>query len=196
MSAATRRTSSAAAVARKNGWRAYAVAAGACGLMTAGAWLFGVDPALAKRDAAAADQTELTDRRQKAKSLADNLATARRQLADTTREVDALPLRLEPAAAVNARLARLAHVAGETGLGVDEIQPGPPVDGPFYQTVPIRVSGTGTYPTCAAFLHQLRRQFPDTAVKSFDCINPSPARDRPQATYRLELVWYTAPVRK
>lgn len=196
MSAATQRSSGPSAGARRTGWKAYAIAAGACGLMTAGAWFFGVDPAMAKRDAAAADFAELDDRQHKAKGLADNLATARRQLADTNRQVDALPLRLEPAAAVNARLSRLAHAAWETGLGVDEIQPGPAADGPFYQTVPIRVSGTGTYPTCAAFLHQLRMQFPDTAVRSFDCINPSPARDKPMATYRLELVWYTAPVRK
>src|SRR3954469_19594990 len=118
MSGAAHRTSGPSAAGRRGGGRAYAVAAGACGLMTAAAWLFGVDPAMARRDAAATDQAELADRRQKAKALSDSLATARRHLADTTRDVDPLPLRLEPAAAVNARLSRLARVAWETGLGV------------------------------------------------------------------------------
>ena len=115
---------------------------------------------------------------------------------DAGQQVASLPLRLEPATSINPRLARLADLAGESGLVLDEIQPGPAADGSHYQTVPIRLAGGGSYPAVAVFLHRLRERFPDTAVRSFECSNTAPGADRPSAAFRAELAWYTAPVAK
>ena len=65
-----------------------------------------------------------------------------------------------------------------------------------YSISHLNLVGTGTSPDCATFLHELRRRFPDTAVRSFECSNPSPGRNQSKGTFRFELVWYTAPVAK
>ena len=182
--------------AGKGPWRIYAVGAAVCAGVTAGAYVLGVEPAMAKQQAHQADVAELESRRKKAADLHAELGAARRTLTDTQREVEELPLRLDSASTVNRRLARLADVALESGLNLDELQPGTPVDAPHYQTVPLRLVGTGSYTACATFLHELRKQFPDTAAKSFDSSNPNPARDQATGTFRFELVWYTSPAHK
>jgi len=67
-----------------------------------------------------------------------------------------------------------------------------PADGPDYQTVPILIARSGTYPNCAKFLHRLRKEFPDTAVRSFETTNNSSSPDNPTATFQVELVWHAA----
>ena len=67
-------------------------------------------------------------------------------------------------------------------------------DSAHYQTVPIRISGSGSYPGCARFLHELRTRFPDTSCKSFELTNPNPVRDHNVGNFKFELTWYTAPV--
>ena len=177
-------------------WRTYAVAGAICAGLTVGSYLFGIEPAMARHDAALAEQAEFDARQQKQRDLDRSLASTHRQLEQTRKDVAALPLQLESASAVNRRLARLADLAGETGVVLDEVQPSPPVDGAFYQIVPIRIAGSGGYPACAAFLHRLRDRFPDTAVKSFDCSNPGPIGDHPTAKFKADLAWYTTQTKK
>jgi hypothetical protein len=177
-------------------WRTYAIGGVVCAALTAASYLFGIEPAMARHDAALAEQAEFDARQQKQHDLDRSLAATHRQLEKTRKDVAGLPLQLESASAVNRRLARLADLAGETGVVLDEVQPSPAVDGAFYQTVPIRIGGSGSYPACAMFLHRLRDRFPDTAVKSFDCSNPGPIGDHPTAKFKAELAWYTTPTKK
>ena len=143
---------------------------------------------MARHDAALAEQAEFDARQQKQHDLDRSLAATHRQLEKTRKDVAGLPLQLESASAVNRRLARLADLAGETGVVLDEVQPSPAVDGAsLYQTVPIRIAGSGSYPACAMFLHRLRDRFPDTAVKSFDCSNPGRSATTPPRSSRPRL---------
>ena len=194
--AKSKSSSSFSAVHTPGWWRTYAVAGAICAALTVGSYLFGIEPAMAHHDAALAEQADFDARVQKQRDLDRSLASTHRQLEKTRKDVAALPLQLESASAVNRRLARLADLAGETGVTLDEVQPAPAVDGAFYQTVPIRIAGSGGYPACAAFLHRLRDRFPDTAVKSFDCSNPGPIGDHTTAKFKAELAWYTTPVKK
>jgi hypothetical protein len=175
-------------------WQVYGIGLIVCAGLSAAAYLFGVQPALAAREADEAYAADLQGRRQNAVDLAATLTAARQKLEQTRREVAGLKLRLEPAAGVNQRLARLADLATAAGLEINEVQPGAATDSPHYQVVPIRISGTGTYPACAQFLHQLRVKFPDTAARSVEVANPSPTRDHTAGTFRFDLAWYTAPV--
>lgn len=177
-------------------WRVYGTAVAVCAGLSVAAYLFGVQPALATHDADQAYAAELQSRRDKTADLVAELATTRRNLDRTRAQVEALPLRLEPASTMNQRLARLADLASAVGLTINEVQPGAPIDAAPYQSVPLRISGNGTYPACARFLHRLRDKFPDTAVRSFEAANPSPTRDNTAGTFRLELTWYTAPEKK
>ena len=185
---------------KSNSWQIYATGVAVCAAVSAGAYLAGIEPALARRAEAAANTAELQTRRENAAQLAGTLAATRRKLAETNRELAGLTLRLESAATLNSRLARLSDLAIEAGLTLDEVQPGTPADGAHYQTVPIRIVGAGTYPACAAFLRRLRERFPDTSVRSFELASSNPlrhgGRDPIPAVFRVELTWHTALPRK
>lgn len=175
----------------------YAIAAGACLLMTGAAYFFGIEPAMAAREKTLADRAEFESRVGKVADLSRTLQGTRRQLEDTRREIAGLPLKLEPASFVNHRLARIAELAGESGLMLEEVQPSTPTDGAYYQTVPIRLAGTGTYPSCAEFLHGLRARFPDMSVKAFECTSNGARNDRDTpANFRAEVSWFTTLPRK
>ena len=177
----------------RDAWQVYATGAIICAALTAAAYVLGIQSAQAEYAAHQADLTELKSRQRKASALGADLAEAHAVLEKTLREVSQLPLRLEPATAINRRLSELNSLCEDSALSMDERRPGPPVQHPHYQTVTINLVGTGTYPDCATFLHELRKRFPDTAVRSFESSNPSPGRNQSRGTFRFELVWYTAP---
>jgi Tfp pilus assembly protein PilO len=164
-----------------------------CAVLSIVAHVAGVRPALARHEAQQNRQAELKTARQKAVSLAGARNQALAQLADTNKALEELPLRLEPVSSVNQRLLRLTDLATkECLLTIDEMRSSPPVDGPDYQTVPILIAGSGTYPACAKFLHRLRTVFPDTAVRSFETTNNSASPDAPAATFQFDLVWHAS----
>ena len=169
---------------------------GACLAISAGGYFVGIAPALAGLVERRGQERELADRRVRSADLTAELRDTRRRLAAANKDLADLPLRLEPASAVNRRINLLAGVAGEAKVTLNEIQPQSAVDGQHYQTVPIRVAGSGSYPACATFLHELRERFPDTTVQSFDLQNASPSREGNVATFRMELAWHTSPAGK
>jgi Tfp pilus assembly protein PilO len=173
--------------------KVYVCGGAVCAALTAGAYLFGVRPAVARYDEHVARQLELKAARQKAANLVGVRNNTQSQLNAVNESVKNLTLRLEPASTVNQRLSKLTDLATrECQLVIDEMRPMPPADGPDYQTVPILIAGSGTYPNCARFLHRLRQAFQDTAVKSFETTNNSSSPDNPTATFQVELVWHAA----
>lgn len=173
--------------------KTYAAGAFVCAALSAGAYLVGVRPAMARHEATETRQADLKAARQKAANLAGTRNSTLAQLAETNKAVQNLPLRLEPVSSVNQRLLRLTDLATkECLLTIDEMRSGAAVDGADYQTVPILIAGSGTYPACAKFLHRLRTVFPDTAVRSFETTNNSASPDTPAATFQFDLVWHAS----
>ena len=173
-------------------WKIYATGAAICAAVGAASYFAGVRPAVARHADAEAKQTELAAAKQKASGLIGTLNKSRGQLAAVNEALANVPLRLEAPSAVNQRLARLTALANASGLAIDEMRHGATSDGPDHQTVPILIAGNGTYPACARFLHELSRQFPDTAVRSFQTTNNSASLDSPAATFEFELAWHVA----
>jgi Tfp pilus assembly protein PilO len=164
-----------------------------CAALSAGAYVVGVRPAMARHEETEARRSELKAARHKAAALAATRNSTLAQLAETNKSLQNLPLRLEPVSSVNQRLLRLTDLATkECLLTIDEMRSGAAVDGADYQTVPILIAGSGTYPACAKFLHRLRTVFPDTAVRSFDTTNNSASPDAPAATFQFDLVWHAS----
>jgi Tfp pilus assembly protein PilO len=173
--------------------RVYVCGGAVCAAVTVAAYLFGVRPAVARYDETVARQLELNAARQKAANLLGARNSTQNQLNAVNEALKSLTLRLEPASTVNQRLSKLTDLATrECQLVIDEMRPMPPADGADYQTVPILIAGSGTYPNCAKFLHRLRKDFPDTAVHSFETTNNSSSPDNPTATFQVELVWHAA----
>jgi Tfp pilus assembly protein PilO len=181
---------------RKKLWQVISWSTAVCIGISAGGYFLGIAPAIAHVSERNADLAELANRQQDAAQAKKDLVSTRKRIEQAKKEVAELPLRLEPATVINGRLNRLAEAASTAGVTLNEMQPQPAVDSQHFQTVPIRVNGSGTYPAVAAFLHTLRTQFPDTAVVLIDAQNQSPGKENNVATFRLDLEWHTTPVRK
>jgi Tfp pilus assembly protein PilO len=176
-------------------WRIYVGGAVVCAALSIAAYCVGVRPATLRRAEQVEKQSELHAARQKANNLAGQLNTARAELTRVNDAIASLPLRLEPVAQINQRLARLTDMADSirpVKLTIEEMRPGVASEGRDYKTLPIYIAGSGTYPACAAFLHGLRKNFPDMAVLSFDTTNNSASPDSPAATFQFELAWHAA----
>jgi Tfp pilus assembly protein PilO len=173
--------------------KVYVCGAAVCAALTSAAYLFGVRPAVARYDDYVARQLELKTARQKAAGLLGIRNSTQNQLNAVNESLKNLTLRLEPASTVNQRLGRLTDLATkDCQLVIDEMRPMAAADGADYQTVPLLIAGSGTYPNCAKFLHKLRCNFPDTAVKSFETTNNSASPDNPTATFQVELLWHAS----
>jgi Tfp pilus assembly protein PilO len=173
---------------RFNPWKLYASAVMTCVALSAAGYALGVSPAVARAARAASERSELADRRKQVGELSAAATAARTELAATRDALTALPLKLEAATAVNQRLARLADMAAESSLSVAEVRPGTLTEGRDFDSVPVSIAGTGTYPACAAFLHRLHDRFPDTAVRSFR----AGQSEAGTASFSIDLVWHTA----
>ena len=172
----------------------YVDAAGlaACALITAGAYLLAVRPILDGRTAQQARLAELDEARAQVAALNASGRRLRAQIGGLESRLAVNEITLQPASMVNQRLARVTALAGECGLEVQYVQTGAHQFGPRYGQVPILVSCTGSYRTCATFLHRARLEFPDTAVRSFQ-MSASPGDVTSPMSFGLQLSWYVLP---
>jgi Tfp pilus assembly protein PilO len=164
--------------------------------LTVVSYAVGVGPLLQRRADARALRESLDGRSAEARQLAASVADLRRELADARTELNRMPLRLKPAALINQRLEAVARLATESGLALDEMQPGAAADAAHYQTVPIRILGVGDYPACVRFLRRLRETFADMGVRTFTAANRGGATAAPNAVFQAELAWFTELPRK
>jgi Tfp pilus assembly protein PilO len=177
-------------------WQFVAVAVGVCLGLSVAAYALGVQPLLERREAETRRRSDLQERRQTASQLSASLADVQHQLATAKQALAKTSLRLQPAVLVNQRLEAIARLATECGVALDEMHPGVPADSTHYQTVPLRVVGSGRYPACTAFLRKLRGTFGDMGIRSFQASSSGTSPAEPTALFQAELVWYTELPRK
>jgi Tfp pilus assembly protein PilO len=179
-------------------WQMIAVAVGACLGLTVAAYAFGVRPLIDRQARDSAERAELKDRRAAASRLAGEVAELQRDVNAGKEILARSPVRLQPAALINQRLAAVTRLATDCGLSLDEVRPGNAVDSTHFQTVPIRIVGGGRYPACATFLRNLRQTFGDMGVRQFLVSNVSGSMPSatPAASFQAELVWFTELPRK
>ena len=172
-------------------WYIGAAGIAACAALSAGLWFTVVQPGIVEQDHRAELRADLASKQQKAEDLNTNLVSAKAQLAALQGELTASPLHLSPESKINQRLAAINELATENGLVFQQIKPGTSADGTHYKLMPIHVEGTGTYPSCTAFLHALRTSFPDTAVASLDAAAQPGNALSTGIVFHMELNWYT-----
>jgi Tfp pilus assembly protein PilO len=172
-----------------------AVAVGICLLLSLPFCFARVNPLMRPKDYAAGQEAHLEAHlealRSSAAKLAGSVADEKGKLEELRRTLDREKIELQSARQVNSRIARLTELAARAGLEVDEVAPGKADIGPRYETVPLRLRGSGSYPTCAAFLCQLIKTFPDTSVVSFE-LSGDPQKPRTPGIFHVNLRWYAA----
>lgn len=118
--------------------------------------------------------------------------TSEGQLQAARESLTKCPLRLEPFENINQRMTAILKLSVASGLKIDEIGPGNPTIDAYYQTVPIDLTGKGSFPNAVAFLRTLRQQFPDTVVGSLR-ITRGTTDTSPIGTFAFHLKWHALP---
>ena len=178
----------------REGGPIFAAAALCCAALSTACWIFAIGPALAQREARAGQTAQLEIRHRKADALTSQLAAVHRRRQAVEQSLLHSSLHLQSARIVNDRLARLTDLANAAGLSIEQIQPGQTANGPHYQTVALKLAGSGTYPAVARFLNQLHEKFPDTGVRAIDSTSGGTDPLAPLVNFRFELTWYAAPL--
>jgi len=175
-------------------WQIDAAGAAALVVMTVLLYVLGIGPIFRRHAEQGSRQAELDAEFAKADRLEQTQVSLGEQVARVRKAVAECKLELKPAAHANRRIAAISALAAETGLTIDDIQPGVVASGARYRMVPITLAGKGTYVTCVTFLHRLHEAYPDTGLASMVLQNASedPAGP-PAARFRFELLWYAAP---
>lgn len=162
-----------------------------CFGITAAAYLTVYQPlaeAEAQRDA---QQGELSARSEKAIALAKIVNSLRHEIANLQKLAAENPIDLQSSQHSNQRLADLTNLATEHGLDIGVVRTGNIIAGGRYDIVPIHLSGSGTYQSCTAFLHQLRSRFPDTGVVGLE-LTDNPGDPADKTAFLFDLTWYAA----
>lgn len=173
-------------------WSVHAVGAGVAAVLTLGFYAASVHPLLRQKQTDRALARELAALEARNTELAQEVADLDGQLSMLETRVRQMPLQLKAASRVNERVDDLARLANESGLQVDALQPGAPLERDRFIKVPLRLGGAGTYKTCASFLHALRDRFPDMGLASVELAGNPSAHDG-AGRFIFNLVWYAAP---
>jgi len=157
----------------------------------AGAYFAGIRPLARRQTVAAQQRSQLDTRRAESRKLQGELDELKDRFAQTRQALSDSPLRLRPGARINAVLARISEQAVECDLKVDKLVPQPPQAGPRFKIVPIQLTGRGTFPNAARFLHRLRKELPDAGVVFLDLRGVR--GDPGEAEFQFRIEWYAAP---
>jgi len=173
-------------------WRIDAAGAAVCLALSLALYLGGIRPLIRNHDDFVDQKAQLDEQRTRLDEMNLTLKAYRGQYETAQRELAQGALRLESTSNVNRRLADISALAVSCNLKINEIQPGRAVPTLHYQTVPIHLAGNGTYRTCTAFLHKLRKSFPDTSISLLELAG-NPSDPSGMGTFRLDLQWHASP---
>ncbi len=176
-------------------WRIHAVGAAVCIGVTLAGYLFGMAPLMKRVADINAQEKILEEHRRLADKIFTAQVTAKQNLKRVRQELEETSFKLKSVGQLNEHLAQLTGLATQSGVTLHEVQPGETIQSMLYQTVAIRMKGTGNYRTYAVFLHELHNRFPDTRVASFQ-LAASRGNSNTVANFTLNLVWHATSSKK
>jgi len=164
-------------------------ALGVFALLAVIAYAVGIHPVIERHRGLGLRESELKDYQATAGELSGKVAQVAAEITRIKQELSDNAIKLKSADEINSHLARLAAVTGKCGLKLDQLRPDKYLSGPRYQTVPIYLAGSGSFPECVKLLHKLQREFPDTSVASFE-VSGDPSKPEEPTRLRVDLLWY------
>lgn len=183
-------------------WRIDAAGVGVCAAVTVAAYLMIIQPLATAQNLRIQQDAELSQRQDTLKKVSGTENSLRHDLTRLQKSTVENPVKLQPAQQSNQRLAGLTALAAEHELDVHEMRllstgtaetgTSPATPNQAFAIIRIQMSGSGTFASCAAFLHQLRQHYRDTGVSSFD-LSDNPADPDSKTAFKFELTWFVAP---
>ena len=163
----------------------------ACVILAMLGYFFGIHPLLRQQESLHARQSRLDAQNDQARELTDALGKLKGKLSFVRQALASSPVRLESDYRLNPRIAAIAELVSDCGMRINEIRPGVLKSEQRFKTMPISVSGSGSYPGCILLLKRLKQAFPDTAIESFKILSNT-SDPRAGAQYQVDLLWYVA----
>ncbi len=154
-------------------------------------------PLWAARASARERSIALAEARDRSDTARAQSAAVRLRAAELKARVAKDTVTLRPLAALNEQLGVLTRLAEDAGLSLQQVVPGQTAAGARFSTVPVKATGSGTYPGLAAFFHTLHALEPTTAVTAFELRAGAagPETAAPVAAFTLDLLWHALPAR-
>ncbi len=170
----------------------HAIGGGCCLALTVVGYLLVARPVIQTQLAQSSLRAELLGHQQRLAELdqAERILENKRYRVEQDLAHDRLSL--QGIGHLNRRLALIVDSAVASDIVLNETRSGTITDGQMYQTVPISLTGTGSYPGFAAYLRRLHERLPDTCVVSFE-LSGRPGREDTPGRFRYDLLWYAAP---
>jgi Tfp pilus assembly protein PilO len=162
-----------------------------CTIVTVLAYGAVLAPLLRRQAVVAAEYQQLADRQKEGSRLSNTLLALRSRSNTIESQSTLSQIKLWSTDQMNGRLAELTGLLDRCALEVDTLKAGTPVQGPFCELVPIRISGRGGYRECRAFLHDLHGTMRDIHAIGFD-LKANPAKPEAGGQFRVDLFWYAA----
>lgn len=180
-------------IARLPLWQVDAMAAAVI-CLGAGVWYFaGLSPLVEARATRQNLETELAGEKDALQKQSALIKRREQMLEEAKAQILASRVQLLPPDQINQQVAKLTEMASGIGLSIDEIKPLGPAPQERFTTVPIKVSGVGSYEAVTKFMERLRSDFHDTGVSGF-ALGGSPEKPDEILKFELNLVWYAAPL--
>jgi len=170
-------------------WRMDSIGVAVFVALTGLAYVLQFEPAMRDREALRLGTETLADKREQIGKLQSTMHNMNGQIASLQTALDS-ELKLLPPSQINDRLSSVSTLAADHGLIVEAIEPGETSSAQRFSTIPIRITGRGTYPQLAKFIHALRSELPDISVTD---ISISGGGTGVAATVSLNLLWYAGP---
>ena len=173
-------------------WRVDAVGVAAFVLLSVALWFLGVGPVLAREAERLEIQSSIKETTQSIETMGDSYAELSGQLQLLDSAIESSSVKLKPVSYLNSRVAELTALAALENLVVEAVQPGALQHGERYETIPVEISGRGSYVECTSFLARLFSDYPDTSVHALN-MTGKPRQPALQAEFRFTLHWHAAP---
>lgn len=148
-----------------------------------------VRPWMLQDQAAQAQRKQFLSLRQRAASAASQVRHLSSALKAERQASASLAVAGKDVRHLNSQLASIAALASKRGMQLRNIEPGRPSAEADRVELPIHLTGVAGYRDCAAFLHALRDDFPDTSVSSLR-LSAHPDGDRTLVDFDINLRWY------
>lgn len=150
-------------------------------------YTFGFAPLMSKNQ----QETSLMEQAEQAEYKAKQIKQENDRLADELSEVQAAldedPIDLKPASQINPLLAQLAQWTELHGLTITRTSAGRPEALAYYDYVPVKIAGEGSFGELLSFFKRMNSERGDIGLVSFS-VNRMAAGNG--VTFELDLAWY------
>lgn len=156
------------------------------------AYALGVHPVIDARQTADREHARLRAEIERAENAELAVRSARQRDAVLSARL-AEAVRLQPAAVLNDRIARLSSLAANYRLGIERLAPESARHGrgSTWVEVPMALGGSGSFADCLAFLSDLHYSQPDVRISGFRFSGTGAADGRETPVqFGFDLVWY------